>query len=59
MGVFLACLFWLAEYLARQGRVEEAREVFDRASSTGNDLGIFSEEYDTKTGEYWETSPKD
>ena len=50
-GVFLACSFWLAECLARQGRVEEARKVFDRASSTGNDLGLFSEEYDTKTGE--------
>ena len=50
-GVFLACSFWLAECLARQGRVEEAREVFDRASSTGNDLGLFSEEYDTKSGE--------
>jgi GH15 family glucan-1,4-alpha-glucosidase len=50
-GVFLACSFWLAECLAHQGRVEEAREVFDRASSTGNDLGLFSEEYDTKTGE--------
>ena len=50
-GVFLACSFWLAECLARQGRVEEARKVFDRASSTGNDLGLFSEEYDTKSGE--------
>jgi GH15 family glucan-1,4-alpha-glucosidase len=31
--------------------VEEAREVFDRASSTGNDLGLFSEEYDTRNAE--------
>jgi GH15 family glucan-1,4-alpha-glucosidase len=48
-GVFVACSFWLAECLARQGRIEEARVVFDRAASTGNELGLFSEEYDTKT----------
>lgn len=44
-GVFLACTFWLAECLARQGNIEEARHVFDRAASTGNDLGLFAEEY--------------
>ena len=44
-GTFLACTFWLAECLARQGRLEEARSVFKRALSTGNDLGLFSEEY--------------
>jgi GH15 family glucan-1,4-alpha-glucosidase len=47
-GAFLACTFWLVECLARQGRAEEAREVFDRAASTGNDVGLFSEEYDPK-----------
>src|SRR5919199_1752067 len=50
-GVFLACTFWLVECLAHQGRVEEAREIFDRVSSTSNDLGLFSEEYDTSSGE--------
>jgi len=45
-GVFVACSFWLAECLARQGRPEEAKEVFARAAATGNDLGLFSEEYD-------------
>ena len=45
-GAFLACSFWLAECLAHQGRLADAREVFDRAASTGNDLGLFSEEYD-------------
>jgi GH15 family glucan-1,4-alpha-glucosidase len=49
-GHFLACSFWLAECLARQGRLEEARAVFDRAAGTSNDLGLFAEEYDTATG---------
>jgi GH15 family glucan-1,4-alpha-glucosidase len=50
-GAFLACSFWLAECLAKQGRMEDARVVFDRTLATGNDLNLFSEEYDTTTGE--------
>ncbi len=48
-GAFLACSFWLAECLARQGRLDEAHGVFKRALSTGNELGLFSEEYDPGT----------
>jgi GH15 family glucan-1,4-alpha-glucosidase len=47
-GSFLPCAFWLAEVLARQDRLEEARSYFDRASSTATELGLFSEEFDTK-----------
>jgi len=50
-GAFIPCSFWLAECLVHQGRVEEAREVFDRALATANDLGLFSEEFDTRSGE--------
>ncbi|MEO6796692.1 MAG: glycoside hydrolase family 15 protein [Candidatus Dormibacter sp.] len=48
-GSFLACTFWLAECLARQGDLDQAREVFDRVLATSNDLGLFAEEYDTRS----------
>ena len=50
-GVFCCCSFWLAECLACQGRLERARKIFQRVLGTGNDLGIYSEEYDPQTGE--------
>ncbi len=50
-GVFLACTFWLVECLARAGRTEEARAVFDRVATCANDLGLFSEESDPHTGQ--------
>jgi GH15 family glucan-1,4-alpha-glucosidase len=50
-GAFLACTFWLAECLGRQGRVRDARDVFDRAVATANDLGLFSEEAEPGDGE--------
>jgi GH15 family glucan-1,4-alpha-glucosidase len=50
-GSFIACTFWLAECLARQGRGGEARAAYARAASTANDLGLFSEEYDVARGE--------
>ena len=44
---FIACTFWLVEQYARMGRVDDARALMDRACATANDLGLFSEEYDT------------
>jgi GH15 family glucan-1,4-alpha-glucosidase len=45
-GAFLPCTFWLADNLALQGRLDEARAVFERLASVANDLGLLAEEYD-------------
>jgi GH15 family glucan-1,4-alpha-glucosidase len=50
-GAFLCCSFWLAECLARSRQPMEAREVFEKAISSANDLGLLSEEVEPKTGE--------
>jgi len=46
-GTFLPCTLWLSACLARLGRLDEARELLNRASSVANDVGLFAEEYDT------------
>ena len=45
-GQFLACSFWLVNALAMNGRVEEARALFERLIGLANDLGLLAEEYD-------------
>jgi GH15 family glucan-1,4-alpha-glucosidase len=49
-GQFLACSFWLVNALARNGRVEEARTLFERLLGLSNDLGLLAEEYDVANG---------
>ena len=45
-GQFLACSFWLVTTLALNGRLDEARELFERLLGLTNDLGLLAEEYD-------------
>ena len=48
-GVFLACSFWLVDNLVLSGRSAEAKQRFDHLLTLGNELGLFSEEYDPVT----------
>jgi GH15 family glucan-1,4-alpha-glucosidase len=45
-GQFLACSFWLVSALARNGRTDDARALFERLTGVANDLGLLAEEYD-------------
>jgi GH15 family glucan-1,4-alpha-glucosidase len=45
-GAFLACSFWLADNYALQNRDAEARTLFERLLSLGNDVGLLAEQYD-------------
>ena len=49
-GQFLACSFWLVSALAANGRVGEARALFERLLGLRNDLGLLAEEYDVAHG---------
>jgi GH15 family glucan-1,4-alpha-glucosidase len=45
-GAFLPCTFWLADNYLLQGRIDEARELFERLLELRNDVGLLAEEYD-------------
>ena len=48
-GTFTICTFWLADNLIAIGEVDQARNLFEKACSSGNDLGLLSEQFDPAT----------
>src|ERR687885_328569 len=42
---------WQVNVLAQMGRLEEAEELFTRVTESANDLGLFAEEWDPRTGQ--------
>lgn len=55
---FTACTFWHVDALARIGRKDEARAMFEAVLARRNKLGLLSEDVDTATGELWGNYPQ-
>jgi GH15 family glucan-1,4-alpha-glucosidase len=45
-GAFLACSFWLVDGYVMMGRIDEAKQLFERLLELRNDLGLLAEQYD-------------
>ena len=49
-NAFAPCSFWAVEYLANAGDPERARRGFERLASYANDVGLFGEEFEWRSG---------
>ena len=55
---FLVCRFWLIDALYLLGRLEEARDMLQRALEMRNHFGLLSEDVDPKSGALWGNFPQ-
>lgn len=55
---FNICTFWRLDSLARIGRADEARDIFEEMLKNRNHLGLLSEDTNPDTGELWGNFPQ-
>ncbi len=55
---FNVCAFWRIDALARIGRVEQAREIFEALLACRNHVGLLSEDLAPASGEMWGNFPQ-
>ena len=55
---FTICTFWYIDALAAIGRMDEARELFERVLEHRNHLGLLSEDMAFDSGEGWGNFPQ-
>src|SRR5262249_44037408 len=57
-GAFVLCSFWLVENLARQGRVDQAEELYASLCARASPLGLLPEQIDPSSGEFCGNFPQ-